>query len=234
MFLCTCRMQLWQPCQKFLVKTLKTFCSNSGNDERKKIFQETYFSSKCSSEHVRRNFGKPGVALSPNIRKKLPNTKGVEVTIFWSIFFHQRWFFSNVECIFDKASKIFSIKIHRFAAQIPKTTKKNQELFERIIKFLIMFLCTCRMQLWQPCQNFLIKTLKTFCSNSGNDEKKINFPKNLVLLKMFVWTCTKKFWHDCRNFVAKNLKKFPGGQIRCSYNFFIRIYFHQKWFSSSG
>ena len=109
----------------------------------------------------------------PRRRQTFPNSKNVEVTIFWKIyFFHQRWFTSNGECNFDEASKIFSLKIHRFAAQIPKTTKKNQEFFERIIKFLKMFLCTCRMQLWQPCQKFLVKTLKTFCSNSRNDEKK--------------------------------------------------------------
>ena len=115
--------------------------------------------------------GKPGVTLSSKIRKKFPNSKSVEVTIFSTNIFHQRWFFSNVECNFDKASKIFSLKIHRFAAQIPKTTKKSG-LFWNDKKFFKMFLCTCTMQLWQPCQNFLVKTLKTFCSNSGNDEKK--------------------------------------------------------------
>ena len=88
-----------------------------------------------------------------------------------------------------------------------------------------MFLCTCRMQLWQPCQNFLVKTLKTFCSNSGNAEKNKNFPKNLFLLKMFVWTCTKKFWQDWRNFVSKNTKEFPIVQIRWSYIFLSEVVF---------
>ena len=97
-----------------------------------------------------------------------------------------------------------------------------------------MFLCTCRMQLWQPCQNFFVKTLNTLCSNSGNDGKKSNFPKNLFFLKMFVWTCTKRFWQDCRNFVSRNTKEFPIVQIRWSYNFSIRNCFHQKWFSSNG
>ena len=64
--------------------------------------------------------------------------------------------------------------------------------------------------------------------------KKINFPRNLFLFKMFVCSCTKKFWQDCRNFASKNTKQFPIVQIRWSYNFFIRICFHQKWFSSNG
>ena len=103
-----------------------------------------------------------------------------------------------------------------------------------MIKFLKMFLCTCRIQLWQPCQKFLVKTLKFFCSNSGNDEKKVNFPRNLFLIKTFVWSCTTKFCQDCRNFVAKNTKKFPIVQIRWKYNFFNRVCFHQNWFSSIG
>ena len=40
-------------------------------------------------------------------------------------FFHQKRLFSNRECIFYNASKNFSQKIHRFAARIPKTTKKS-------------------------------------------------------------------------------------------------------------
>ena len=34
MFLCTCILQLWPPCRKFLVKTLKKFCWISGNEEK--------------------------------------------------------------------------------------------------------------------------------------------------------------------------------------------------------
>ena len=121
-------------------------------------------------------------------------------------FFHQKWFFSNGECNPDNGSKYFSLRVHTSAAQIPKTTKKNFELFERKITFPKMFLCTCRMQLWQPCQKFFVKTPNTLCSNSGNDGKKSNFPKNLFFLKMFVWTCTKRFWQDCRNHACKSTK----------------------------
>ena len=90
------------------------------------------------------------------------------------------------------------------------------------------------MQLWPPCRKILVRTVKTFCSNSGNDEKKINFPRNLFLLKIFVWSCTKKFWQNCRNFVAKHTKNFPIVQRRWSYIFFTRDCFHQKRFSSNG
>ena len=120
-------------------------------------------------------------------------------------FFHQKWFVSNGKCNPDNGSKYFSLRVHTFAAQIPKTTKKNFELFERKITFLKIFLCTCRMQLWQPCRFFLVKTLKKFCWISGNEEKLISLPKNLFV-KIFVWTCTTNFWQACRNHACKNTK----------------------------
>ena len=142
-------------------------------------------------------------------------------------FFHQKWFFSNGECNPDNGSKYFSLRVHTFAAQIPKTTRKNFELFEKKITFLKMFLCTCRMQLWQPCQKFFVKTLNTLCSNSRNDGKKSNFPKNLFLLKIFVWTCTKRFWQDCRNFVSKKNERVSHSPNKMELQFF-----YQKLFSS--
>ena len=192
------------------------------------------FSQKCLSEHAQWNFGKPAVTLLTKNEKLSRTPKMLKLHFFEQIYFsHQKWFFSNGQCNLDNGSKYFSLRVQTFAAQIPKTTKKNFELLERKITFLKIFLCTCRMQLWQPCQKIPLKTLKTFCSNSGNAEKK-NFPKNLFLFKMFVWTCTKKFWQDWRNFVSKNTKEFSIVQIRWSYNFFIRNCFHQKWFSSNG
>ena len=65
------------------------------------------------------------------------NTKKVrELQKCWSYkflnnFFHQRWFISNGECNFDKACKNFSLKIHRVAAQIPKTTQKKRGIFRK-------------------------------------------------------------------------------------------------------
>ena len=41
-------------------------------------------------------------------------------------FFHQKWFFSNGECNFESGTeKKFSLRVNKFAAQIPKTTKKS-------------------------------------------------------------------------------------------------------------
>ena len=97
-----------------------------------------------------------------------------------------------------------------------------------------MFLCTCKMQLWPPCRNFLHKTLKTFCWNSENDEKLKRFPWNL-LVKKFIWTCTKKFWQTCRNIVGKNTKNTPKFHMRWTYIFLNKIdFFHQKGFFSNG
>ena len=72
------------------------------------------------------------------------------------------------------------------------------------------------------------QTSDNFCSESGNEEKMINFPKNFFV-KLFVWTCTITIWQACRTVVAKNTKKFPELQKTWSYNFFQQnSFFHQK------
>ena len=87
-----------------------------------------------------------------------------------------------------------------------------------------MFLCTCNIQLWPPCRNFLIKTPRTFCWNSGNDEKLIRFPRNLIV-KTFIWTCTMKFWQACRNIVGKNTKSNRKNQKRWVFFWTILFFF---------
>ena len=97
-----------------------------------------------------------------------------------------------------------------------------------IKKILKMFLCTCRMQLWQPCQKFFVKTLQTFCSNSRNDEKLMRFPNNIIPPKFFVWTCTMEFWQAFRNFAARKTKNFPELRKCWSYNFLNKFIFFIK------
>ena len=228
-------MHLSPPCQKLLVKTLKTFRAKTRTDERFVHFRkEKNFSPNCSSEHAQWFFGKTDLNLLPRIRGNFPNSKNVDFTICWTkFFFHQKRFFNNGKCNFDNASKNVSLRIHRFAAQIPKTTKKNYEFFERKITFLKMFLCKSRRQLWPPWRNFLVKALKTFFWNSVNDENLISFPKNLFS-KMFVWTCATNFWQACRNLVAKNTKNFSELQKCWSYNLLNKTFFHQKRLFSNG
>ena len=152
---------------------------------------------KKTPQDVRRNMHNEFWASLPWLccqeYEKLSRTpKLLKIQFFEKIyFFHQKWFFNNGEGNFDNGSKLISLRIHRFSAQIPKTTKKKFQLVERKIPFLKMFLCTRIMQLWQPCRNFLVKTLKTFCCNSRNYENLTSSPKNL-LVKMFVWTCIRK------------------------------------------
>ena len=226
-FLCTCKMQLWPPCRKFLVKTLKFFCWISRNEEKlislpKKLFlkifvwtcttnfwqacrnnaakntenlfvsksqkdsnaiffEKTNFSfssflqkiKKSSSRHAESSCDHRVKNLSSKISKlfaripdRMKNLCAFQTKLFlskmfvwtcaienwqacrnlvakktknfpelqkcWSynfsnkfIFFHQKWFFSNAECSFGNGSKHFFLRIHRLAAQIPKTTKKN-------------------------------------------------------------------------------------------------------------
>ena len=125
MFLCTCKMQLWPPCRNFLHKTLKNFCWNSENDEKLIRFPWKLLV-KFFIWHAQRNFDKPAETLSARIRKTLPNSTWDEHTFFWTklFSFHQKGFFSNGECKFDNAGENFFLTIYRFAAQIPKTTKK--------------------------------------------------------------------------------------------------------------
>ena len=105
--------------------------------------------------------------------------------------------------------------------------EKNCESFERKITFLKRFLCTCKIQLWPPCQNFLVETLKNFCRNSGIDGKLIRILRNLFV-KTFIWTCTMKFRQGCRNFVAKNLKNFPELQKCWIYKLLNKLIFFIK------
>ena len=143
-------------------------------------------------------------------------------------FFHQKCFFSNGECNLDNGSKYFSLRVHTFAAQIPKTTKKT-ELFERKKTFLKKFLCTCKMQLWPPCRNFLVKTLKFFCWISRNEEKLISLPKKLFL-KIFVWTCTTNIWQACRKaFFFEKSKLSFSSFLQKNTKIFIRIRRIQLW-----
>ena len=165
---------------------------------------------KCSSEQAQWNICEPVETLSARRRKTLANFKRDEDIIFWTklFFFHQECFCSKRVGIFKNASKKKFSKNPQIRSSDSENHEKIYETFGRKLTFLQMFLRTCKMQLWPPCRNFLEKTLKTFCWNSENDEKLIEFPGNL-LVKMFVWTCTMKFRHACRKIVGKNAKNTP-------------------------
>ena len=85
----------------------ENFCSKWGNDEKLISFPKNLFV-KMFVLTCTRNFWQACRNFVAKIRKTLPNCKKVEVTIFWTkFFFHQKRFFSNEECNFDNASKIF-------------------------------------------------------------------------------------------------------------------------------
>ena len=99
------RMRLWGPCPKILVKSLKTVCSNSGNDEKFGRFPNKVVSPQnvcltCTS------FEKPGVILLPKNEKFSRTPKMLKLQFFEQIyFFHQKWIFSNGEFNRDNGSK---------------------------------------------------------------------------------------------------------------------------------
>ena len=103
--------------------------------------------------------------------------------------------------------------------------RKRLWIFRKENNILRKWLCTCKMQLWPPCWKSLVKTLKTICSNSGNDEKIVHFFQiKILLLKMFVRTCTMRFCQACRIFVVRNTKNFPEFQNCWKYNFLNKIF----------
>ena len=177
MFLRTCKMQLWPPCRNYLDKTLQTFCWNSENDEKLIRFPwnllVNLFIWTCTMKFRQ--------ACRENLGKNTKNTPKI----------HKRWIY-----ILSNKIVFFLIKIDSLATEntilttLAKTflwestdlqlrfrkPEKNYEFFERKITFLKKCLCTCKMQLWQPCRKNLVKTLKTICSNSANDEKIVRFP----------------------------------------------------------
>ena len=205
MFLCTCKMNLWPPCRKILVQTLKTICSNSGNDE--KIVRLP----KKTPQDVRRNMHNEFWASLPWLccqeYEKLSRTpKLLKIQFFKKIyFFHQKWFFSNGEGNFDNGSKQFSLRIHRFSAQIPKTTKKKNSTsrkentfpknvpmytYNAVVTTLPKFSC-------QNFENFLLQFQKLWKS----DELSKKPTGQNVRLNMYKEVT--KFRQACRNHAAK-------------------------------
>ena len=203
------------------------YCSNSFKDEKvgrfpKKLFVEMFvWLSTMKSLRACRNI----------VGKQTKNSRKFQKRRRYNflnniVFFHQECFCSKRECFFRNARKKIS-KNPQIRSSDSKNHEKNYESFERKITFLQMFLRTCKMQLWPPCPNFFDKTLKTFCWNSENVEKLIEFPGNL-LVKLFVWTCTMKFRHACRKIVGKNTKNTPKFHKRWIYILSNKIVFFKS------
>ena len=226
-FLCTCKMQLWPPCQNFLVKTLKNFCGNSGNDEKliripRNLFVKTFiWTCTMKFRQAWRNFVAKNLKNFPELQKRW-----IYKLLNKLIFFTKNDSLATENAILTTLAKTFS-ENPQICSSGSENHEKNDEFFERKITFVKKSLCTCKMKLWPPCRNFLVKTLKNFCRNSGNDEKLIRIPRNL-LVKTFIRTCTMKFRQACRNFVAKNLKNFPELEKCWIYNLLNKLTFFIK------
>ena len=93
--------------------------------------------------------------------------------------FHQKWFSSNGECIFDNPTKKFFLETTDLSLRFQKKREIMNFLDGRLF-FLKLCFCTYRIHLWPPREKFVVKTLKTFRSNSGKDEKPMRFPNKIV------------------------------------------------------
>ena len=87
LWFCTWRIKLRPSCQSFVVKTWKLFARTPERMKNSALSKQSFFSPKCSSEHAQWNFGKPSVTLLPKKRNTFPNSKNVEVTLFWTKLF---------------------------------------------------------------------------------------------------------------------------------------------------
>ena len=157
------RMRLWPPCPKILVTILKTVCSHSGNDEKigrlhNKVVSPQNVRQKCTMKFWQawRNF-------VPKNTKKFPELqKCWSYNFFIKFFFRQRWFFNNVECNFDKASKSFLSK----KLQICSADSENDEKIRNFLKWqknsskcsYVHVECSCD----NPAKNFMSKLWKLF------------------------------------------------------------------------
>ena len=139
-------------------------------------------------------------------RQTFPNSKNVEVSIFWTnlFFFIKNGSLATQNAVLTTLANNVFWESTDWQLRLRKPRKEKFEFFERKLTFLKIFLCTCIMQLWPHCRNFLVKTLKFFCWISKNEEKLMSLPKNLFL-KIFVWTCTTNFWQACRNHACKSI-----------------------------
>ena len=99
------RMRLWRPCPKILVKILKTVCSNSGNDENFGRLHNKVVSPENVRQRFTMKFWQAWRNFVPKNTKNFPELqKCWSYNFFNKFFFRQKWFFSNVEWNFDKAS----------------------------------------------------------------------------------------------------------------------------------
>ena len=95
------------------------------------LSKQNNFSPKCSSEHAQWNFGQPSVTLLPKKRKTFPNSKIVEVTIFWTnFFFHQKWFLATEISILTTVATSFLWESTHLQLRFRKPQKKTLNFSE--------------------------------------------------------------------------------------------------------
>ena len=87
------------------------------------------------------------------------NTKKIpELQKSWSYNFFNKTLFSTKNDSLATENAFFTTLAKTFLKKYTdlqlgfQRRRKNREVFERIVNFLEMFQCTCRMQLWQPCE----------------------------------------------------------------------------------
>ena len=99
------------------------------------LFKQKYFSSGCSSEHAQWIFGKPEATLLPRIRKTFPNSKNVQVTIFWTklLFFTRNVSLATENAILTTTPKKFLRKTTDLTLRFQKGWKKLRIFWKKNI-----------------------------------------------------------------------------------------------------
>ena len=141
---CTCRIHLWPPREKFVVKTLKIFCSKSGKDEKLMRFPNKII----FPQNVRLNMHDEILASLPLLccqkTKNFPELQKCCSYNFLNkfIFFIKNDSFATENAILTTVANNFLWESTHLQLRFRKP-QKNSEFFERKITFLKMFLCTC-------------------------------------------------------------------------------------------
>ena len=166
MFLCT-RSGLTILPKVFHQNSICIFCSKCESDE------ENVFFSKRTSKHswgdVKLSFDYP----IRNFRRQtevfyLKSGNGKKIYVLFPTENLFKTYLRTLECIFDSPARNFWPKFRIVLGQTLWTEKKTVRIFQNV--FPRRFLWTFKMQFWQTCRIFLVKSPSVSDSNSGNNK----------------------------------------------------------------
>ena len=179
----TRRMQFRKPCLNFYSKKLKSFCSISTVQGRKKNKKKRIPLNSISwhvnwfSGTMPRSFHRKAKMFHLNVPRQQKQFEEKK-------FFQSHCSPGHVGCSFENPAKIFTQKGWEFLAQY------QQFMGEKWQKttFLGLVFLKLRLQFWQPCRKVSAK--RPHCFSSVSEGSIENQLKNVFSNSLFLWTRT--------------------------------------------